>query len=99
MPEPAQSPASSPAPTPELFKATGTIRTHLVNGHGDVDGLILSSGELVRFSPRVGELVVAAEQGATTQVSVEGNGVRNERGVVIRPSQITVGSQTIALGR
>lgn len=91
--------APAPAPTPETFKATGTIRTHLVNGHGDVDELILSSGEQVRFSPRVGELVVAAEQGATTQVSVEGNGVRNERGTVIRPTQITVGNQTIALGR
>lgn len=29
-------------PTPaETFKATGTIKAHLVNGHGDVDGLIL----------------------------------------------------------
>jgi hypothetical protein len=85
--------------SPETFKAAGTIRAHLVNGHGGVDGLILSSGEQVRFSPKVGELVVAAEQGATTQVSVEGNGVRNERGTVIRPTQITVGNQTIALGR
>jgi hypothetical protein len=85
-------------PAPEVFKAAGTIRTHLVNGRGDVDGLILSNGEQVRFSPKVGELVIAAEQGATTQVSVEGNGVGNEHGTVIRPSQITVGSQTIALG-
>lgn len=90
---------SAPAPTPEIFKAVGTIRTHLVNGHGDVDGLILSSGEQVRFSPKVGKLVVAAEEGATTQVSVEGTGVRNERGTVIRPAQITVGNQTISLGR
>jgi hypothetical protein len=84
---------------PEVFKAAGTIRTHLVNGHGDVDGLILSNGEQVRFSPEVGELVTAAEQGASTQVSIEGNGVRNERGTVIRPTQITVGNQIIALGR
>jgi hypothetical protein len=95
----APSPLPTPALSPEIFKAAGTISTHLVNGHGDVDGLILSSGEQVRFSPRVGDLVVAAEQGATTQVSVEGNGARNERGTVIRPTQITVGSQTIALGR
>jgi hypothetical protein len=87
-----------PAP-PETFKATGTIKTHLVNGHGDVDGLILSSGEQVRFSPKVGELVIAAEQGADTQVSIEGAGVINERGTIIRPAQITVGNQTIALGR
>lgn len=89
---------AAPAP-PETFKVTGTIKTHLVNGHGDVDGLILSSGEQVRFSPKVGELVIAAEQGADTQVSIEGAGVRNELGTIIRPAQITVGTQTIALGR
>jgi hypothetical protein len=80
------------------FKATGTIRTHLVNGRGDVDGLILASGEQVRFSPKMGRLIVSAEQGAGTQVTIEGKGVRNERGTVISPSQITVGNQTIALG-
>lgn len=89
----------APSPAPEVFKASGTIGTHLVNGHGDVDGIILSGAEQVRFSPKVGKLILAAEQGATTQVSVEGEGVRNERGIVIRPTQITVGNQTIALKR
>jgi hypothetical protein len=99
QPSPGLSTLPAPPIAPELFKAAGTIRTHLVNGRGDVDGLILSNGEQVRFSPKVGELVVAAEEGASTQVSIEGNGVRNERGTVIRPTQITVGNQTIALGR
>ncbi|HEX8096887.1 MAG TPA: hypothetical protein VF507_02570 [Pyrinomonadaceae bacterium] len=85
--------------SPETFKAAGTIKVHLVNGHGDVDGLVLSGGEQVRFSPKVGKLIVAAEQGAGTQVSVEGTGARNERGMVLRPKLITVGSHTIALGR
>ncbi|OLE53216.1 MAG: hypothetical protein AUG51_14075 [Acidobacteria bacterium 13_1_20CM_3_53_8] len=84
---------------PETFKASGTIQTHLVNGHGDVDGLILSSGEQMRFSPKVGKLVVAAEQGADTLVSVEGAVVRGRSGTIVRPSLITVGNQTIALGR
>jgi hypothetical protein len=87
-----------PAPTPEIFKTTGSVQTHLVNGHGDVDGLILASGEQMRFSPRVGQLVLAAEQNGT-QVSVEGPGIRNERGVVIRPSSLSIGNQTITLGR
>lgn len=91
-------PAPMIATTPEVFKVTSTIRTHLVNGHGDVDGLILSSGEQVRFSPKVGKLIVATEQGSTTQLSVEGTGVRNDRGMVIRPTSITVGNQTITLG-
>jgi hypothetical protein len=94
---PATAPPVAPAP-PEIFKGSGTIRTHLVNGRGDVTGLILSSGEQVHFSPKVGTLIIAAEQGAETQVTVEGRGVRNERGTVISPAQITVGNQTITLG-
>jgi hypothetical protein len=70
----------------------------LVNRRGDVDGLILSGGDQVRFSPKVGTLIVAAEQGADTQVTIEGKGVRNEKGTVISPEQVTVGNQTIALG-
>jgi hypothetical protein len=89
---------TAPLASAEVFKATGTIRTHLVNGRGDVDGLILSSGEQVRFSPKIGSLIVTAEQGAGTQVTIEGRGVRNERGTVINPAQITVGNQTIAVG-
>jgi hypothetical protein len=87
------------AAPPETSKATGTIRAHLVNGRGGVDGLVLSGGEQVRFSPKVGQLVIAAERGADTLVSVEGSAVRNERGTVLRPTLITVGDQTIALGR
>jgi hypothetical protein len=89
---------TAPLASPEIFKATGTIRTHIVNGRGDVDGLIMSSGEQVRFSPKMGRLIVAAEKGAGTQVTIEGKGLHNERGTVISPAQITVGNQTIALG-
>ncbi|HEV7377984.1 MAG TPA: hypothetical protein VGN95_25110 [Pyrinomonadaceae bacterium] len=89
---------TAPLASPETFKAASTIRTHLVNGRGDVDGLILSSGEQVRFSPKVGRLIVAAEQGADTSVTIEGQGVRNEQGTMISPAQITVGNQSIALG-
>ena len=96
-PVPAAGPVAPPAP--DQLKATSTIWVHLVNGHGDVDGLILASGEQIRFSPRVGQLIVSAENGAATSISVEGAGVKNERGTVIRPAQITVGNQTIALGR
>jgi hypothetical protein len=90
-------PGDASSTSSETLKATGTIRTHLVNHRGDVDGLILSGGDQVRFSPKVGTLIVAAEQGADTQVTIEGKGVRNEKGTVISPGQVTVGNQTIAL--
>jgi hypothetical protein len=87
----------APSASSETVKATGTIRTHLVNRRGDVDGLVLSGGDQVRFSPRVGTLIVAAEQGADTPVTIEGKAMRNEKGTVINPEQVTVGNQTIAL--
>ncbi|HEY6806795.1 MAG TPA: hypothetical protein VI306_24670 [Pyrinomonadaceae bacterium] len=88
----------APLPTPEVVKVSGSLKTHLVNGRGDVDGLILSSGEQVRFPPNVGELIVSAEQSGNSSVTVEGAVVKNDRGVVINPTYITVGSQTISLG-
>ncbi|HET6976198.1 MAG TPA: hypothetical protein VFI24_07740 [Pyrinomonadaceae bacterium] len=91
--------ADTTSAAPEILSTTGAVQTHLVNGHGDVDGLIMQSGEQIRLSPRVGQLVVAAEQSGNTQLNVEGPVVRTERGVVIRPTSITVGNQTITLGR
>jgi len=87
------------APPAEILKVTATVRAHLVNGHGDVDGLILASGEQVRFGPRVGSLVIAAEQGGNSELNIEGQSVRSEWGVMIRPTSITVGNQTITLAR
>ncbi|MEO6392061.1 MAG: hypothetical protein ABIP75_09440 [Pyrinomonadaceae bacterium] len=98
---PIAAPLTGPVPpaAPDQLTATSTIWVHLVNGHGDVDGLIFASGEQIRFSPRVGALIVAAENGAATSISVEGTRVKSDRGTVIRPAQLTVGNQTIALGR
>lgn len=86
----------------ETINASGTIATHLVNGHGDVDGLILNGGEQIRFSPEVGALITSAEKAGATNatVNVTGAGIRRDgRATVIRPTQFTIGNQTIALGR
>jgi hypothetical protein len=90
--------AAPPSPA-ETISATGTIAAHLIGARGEVNGLILSGGEQLRFSPEVGELVVAAEKNGQTQVSVEGAGVRNEHGTIIRPMRLTIGNQTIALDK
>lgn len=96
----AQPDHANPVAPADTLSATGTIRTHLVNGRGDVDGIVLSGGEQLRFPPHVGQLVIAAEHNAPqAQVSVTGAGVRNERGTIIRPAQLTIGNQTISLGR
>jgi hypothetical protein len=89
--------SATPAP-PEIVKLSGTVKTHLINGHGDVDGLVLSSGEQMRFGPRVGHMIISAEQSGSNTINVEGTVVRSDRGVVIKPRYISVGNQTITLG-
>jgi hypothetical protein len=99
-----QPPASRPLP-PELRGVTltpltvrGTTARLLMNDHGDVDGLILSSGEEVKFRPYNGATVVmmlGQQPGAMVQAS--GYGTRNAFGTAVDADTITVGSQTIAL--
>jgi hypothetical protein len=99
-----QPPASRPLP-PELrglpltpLTVRGTVARLLVNDHGDVDGLILSSGEEVKFRPPNGATVVillGQQPGAIVQAS--GYGTRNAFGTVVDADSITVGSQIITL--
>lgn len=99
-----QPPASRPLP-PELRGPTltpltvrGTVAHFNVNDHGDVDGLILGSGEQVKFPPPNGATVVMVlgqQPGATVQAT--GYGTRNAFGTVVDANALTVGSQTIAL--
>jgi len=99
-----QPPAGRPLP-PELRGLTltpltvrGTVARLNVNDHGDVDGLILRTGEEVKFRPHNGATVVmllGQQPGATVQAS--GYGTRNAFGTVVDVDALTVGSQTIAL--
>lgn len=95
---PSAPPLAGPQTPLAAMKVTGAIQVHLVNRRGDVDGLILTGGEQLHLDPQIGELVVSAEQ-TGTQVSVEGMGLRSERGVVIHAETMTIGNQTMTLGR
>jgi hypothetical protein len=99
-----QPPASRPLP-PELRGLTltpltvqGTVGHLIVNDHGEVDGLILRTGEEVKFRPHNGTTVVmllGQQPGATVHAS--GYGTHNAFGTVVDADVLTVGSQTIAL--
>jgi hypothetical protein len=99
-----QPPTGRPLP-PELrglsltpLTVSGTVAHMNVNDHGDVDGLILSTGEQVKVRPHNGATVVmllGQQPGATVQAS--GYGTRNAFGTVVDADTLTVGSQTIAL--
>ena len=65
-----------PGFVPETFLnaapvATGTVRRFLVNPHGEVDGLQLVDGTIVKFPPHMGQELTAAVKAADT-VSVRG---------------------------
>jgi hypothetical protein len=89
-------PVAPPPPAP--VKSTtlhGTVSTFLVGPGGEVRGLVLNTGEQVHFSPQVGDTLAAQKGAAHPEVTVVGEGVRSEYGMIVRAAQLTVGSQTI----
>jgi hypothetical protein len=99
-----QPPPSRPLPPDQRgltrvpLTVSGTVAHVLVNDHGDVDDLILSTGEQVKFRPHNGTAVVmllGQQPGATVQAS--GYGTRNAFGTVVDADTLMVGNQTIAL--
>jgi hypothetical protein len=77
--------------------ASGAIKMFLVTPRGDVDGLILTSGEQLRFSPKVGYQITSANIGSNANVTVAGHGAKTEHGTVIRAEKLTIGNQTFSL--
>ncbi len=86
-----------PKPVGEAVSANGTIQMFLVNMKGDVDGLILASGEQIRFSPKVGEQIILAKTEVDSQIAVEGSGVKNELGTILQVNKMTIGNQTFTI--
>jgi hypothetical protein len=90
--------AGPPEPRPASARPQtvhGTLNTFLVGPRGEVRGLILATGEQVRFPPRVGETVAAQTGALHPEVTVLGEVVRSEYGIIVRAAQLTVGSNTL----
>ena len=80
------------------ISVSGTVARFLINPPGDVDGLVLTSGEEVRFRPHLGTVVVTALGGrAGTPITASGYGTRNALGTVVEAYSLVVGNQTIPL--
>ena len=86
-----------PKPAGEAMSANGTIQQFLVTMRGDVDGVILTSGEQIRFSPKVGEQIISNNLETNSPIAVEGLGVKNERGTVLKATKMTIGNQTFTI--
>lgn len=75
----------------------GSAARLLVNHKGDVDGLILSSGEQVRFSPHNGAIVAEMLDQEPKTVMATGYGARNDYGTVVEAQSINIAGQTVPL--
>lgn len=77
------------------FNVTGTADYWLVGYHGEIRGIVLSTGVQVRFSPELtNQLYAIAKTGVT--VEVVGFGSSNDFGEVIEATSLTVDGQPIA---
>jgi hypothetical protein len=96
-----QPPPTRPLP-PDLRGLTlttltvnGTITRFLVNPHGDIDGLILSGGEQVKFPSHQGAFIVMALGRTEGVVTVTGYGTKNAFGTVVEGYSLAAAGQTI----
>lgn len=95
-------PPTTPPTTSRMNYSTmsveGTAKQWLVGQRGEINGLILSDGTQVRFSPQVGnQLMSMAKVGA--KVEAQGMGMKNSYGQVVEATLLTVDGQMIASGK
>ncbi|KYC43061.1 hypothetical protein WA1_13245 [Scytonema hofmannii PCC 7110] len=74
----------------------GIARHWLVGHRGELKGVILSSGVVVKFPPHVGDRLVSIIEGSD-KVQVQGFGTRNTYGQVIEATTLTVNGQNVAI--
>lgn len=78
----------------------GTVARFLMNPPGEVDGLVLTSGEEVRFSPHNGQLVVTLLGGrAGLPITASGYGTSNAFGTAVEAESMVINNQSISLTR
>jgi hypothetical protein len=99
--QPLATPRTSPfmrAQARTSLTVSGTVARFLVNPPGDVDRLVLTSGEEVRFPPHLGQTVVTAlGRQAGVPITASWYGARNAFGTAVEAESMLVGGQTLSL--
>ncbi|OYD89759.1 hypothetical protein CDG76_33665 [Nostoc sp. 'Peltigera membranacea cyanobiont' 210A] len=93
---------STTAPQPpnlnnySTLSAEGTAQNWLVGHQGEINGVIISNGTIVKFPPHVGEqLASIANIGNTIQA--KGFGTRNRYGQILEATALSVNGQSVSL--
>lgn len=79
------------------LSVSGSVAQWLVNPKGEVDGLVLSGGEQVKFKPHRGASLAAQLGPGAGPVTVSGLGARTAFGTGIEADSLTAGGQTFWL--
>lgn len=97
-------PPSSPPLPPDRrglarkpLSVVGTVSCLLVNHKGDVDGLILSGGEQVKFPPHNGAAVAMMLGQGNKTVKASGYGTKNPFGTVVDAVSLSINNQPVPL--
>jgi len=100
-------PPTEPPPPPWMHAASmktmtvnGTLDHYILNDRGDIDGLILSNGEEVKFPPHIGMAVaMALAPQPSAAIQANGYGATNAFGTVVdaMTGSLTVGNQPLPI--
>jgi len=97
-------PPSTPPLPPDVrgltrkpITAVGMVARLLANDKGDVDGLILSGGEQVKFPPHNGAMVAMMLGQGKKTVEASGSGAQNAFGTVVDAMSLSIDGQPIPL--
>jgi hypothetical protein len=96
-------PSTKPLPpdrrglTLQPLSVSGSVAGLLVNHKGDVDGLILSGGEQVKFPPHNGSTVAMMLGQEQETVVASGYGARNAYGTVVEALSLSIAGQAVPL--
>lgn len=77
------------------FSVEGTAQHWLVGHRGEMNGVALSNGAIVKFPPHVGMQLLSFTK-AGDNVKAEGFGTRNRYGQVLQATALTVNGQSVS---
>ena len=89
-------PPQPPSSNYSTFSVEGTAQHWLVGHRGEINGVIVSNGAIVKFPPHVGnQLVSTANVG--DKIQAQGFGTRNNYGQIIQATTLIVNGQPVSL--
>ncbi|MDZ8140870.1 MAG: hypothetical protein RM049_37215 [Nostoc sp. DedQUE04] len=78
------------------LSAQGTAQNWLVGHRGEINGVIISNGTIVKFPPHVGEQLTSMANIKNT-IQAKGFGTRNRYSQILEATALSVNGQSVSL--